>query len=141
MLDRHAPLPWTFTPNSWRETTIYDAEGLPVCLFDLLNWPVTEDNQEELMKAQAELAVYIVKAVNEYSKLQDKIEAPDGKEYRSWVYQLVAEKDKLVEALQAISGGSFQDAGIFAVKGEWQKFANSLQAIATHAIEQTAGAA
>ena len=65
---RHSPRPWTSTANSWQYTTIYDADGRPVCRLDLEDWGVTEDNQESLEKEQAEIAELILSAVNRSAK-------------------------------------------------------------------------
>ena len=69
-MSKHAPLPWTFTANSWQYTTVYDADNLPVCELDLENWPVTEENQDAFEKEQAKLAAFIVKAVNSHDELK-----------------------------------------------------------------------
>lgn len=54
-------------------------------------------------------AALIVKCVNEYEPLQDKIEAPDGKEYRSWCFELIALNAELVEALKAALKSRIED--------------------------------
>lgn len=59
-----APIPWTLTKNSWRYTTIFDAEGTPICRLDLEDWSVTEGNQATLEKVQAQIARRIIDAVN-----------------------------------------------------------------------------
>ena len=62
----NAPTPWHAVANSWQYTTIYDADGLPVCRFDLEDWPVTEENQQEFEKAQAALVARVIEAVNSH---------------------------------------------------------------------------
>jgi hypothetical protein len=61
---KEAPLPWTFTANSWQYTTIYDGNGDAICRLDLEDLGVTEDNQDTLEKVQAKIAALIVAAVN-----------------------------------------------------------------------------
>lgn len=61
---KDAPLPWTATANSWQYTTIYDANGIPICRLDLEDWGVTEENQDALEALQIKVAVLIVSAVN-----------------------------------------------------------------------------
>jgi len=63
-MTKQAPLPWTLTQNSWQYTTIYDAEGKPICRLDLEDWSVTEDNQDALEAVQTQIARRIVDAVN-----------------------------------------------------------------------------
>lgn len=62
---KEAPLPWTFTANSWQYTTIYDGNGDAICRLDLEDWGVTEDNQDDLEKVQAKVATLIIEAVNQ----------------------------------------------------------------------------
>lgn len=69
----HAPLPWTSVANSWQYATIYDADNLPVCRFDLEDWPVTEDNQDQFEKAQAEVVALVVDAVNSHATLKARV--------------------------------------------------------------------
>jgi hypothetical protein len=64
---KQAPTPWTFVQNSWQYTTIYDAEGNPICRLDLEDWSVTEDNQDALEAVQTQIARRIVDAVNSRS--------------------------------------------------------------------------
>jgi hypothetical protein len=61
---RECPTPWKFVQNSWQYTTIYDANGNHVCQLDLEDWGVTEENQDELEKAQEIVAHRIIDAVN-----------------------------------------------------------------------------
>jgi hypothetical protein len=61
---KQAPTPWTLVQNSWRYTTIYDAEGHTICRLDLEDWSVTERNQNELEAVQMQIARRIVDAVN-----------------------------------------------------------------------------
>lgn len=63
-MTKQAPLPWTLTQNSWQYTTIYDAEGNPICRLDLEDWSVTEDNQDALEAVQTQIARRIIDAVN-----------------------------------------------------------------------------
>ena len=74
----HAPLPWTSVANSWQYTSIYDADNLPVCRFDLEDWPVTEDNQDAFEKAQAEVVALVVEAVNSHAAIKARIEELEG---------------------------------------------------------------
>ena len=62
---KDAPLPWTFTANSWQYTTIYDATGEAICRLDLEDWDVNEENQYDLEQRQEMIATLIVKAVNQ----------------------------------------------------------------------------
>lgn len=57
-------LPCRYVANSWQYTTIYDADNVPLCRFDLEDWDVTEENQDELERKQAELAELIVSFLN-----------------------------------------------------------------------------
>lgn len=59
---KHTPGPWNVTANSWQYTTIYAADGTPICRLDLEDWDVTEDNQGDLEKVQASVAAMIVAA-------------------------------------------------------------------------------
>lgn len=61
---KDVPLPWSITANSWQYTTIYDANGTPICRLDLEDWGVTESNQDALETLQAKVAHLIVSAVN-----------------------------------------------------------------------------
>ncbi len=72
---KQAPLPWTLTQNSWQYTTIYAADGAPICRLDLEDWSVTEDNQDLLEKVQSQIAERIVKAVNNHDALLKALEA------------------------------------------------------------------
>jgi len=72
------PLPWHSVKNSWQYTTIYDANSNHVCRFDLEDWPVTEENQDELEKRQAELVALIVEAVNSHEALKARIQEQDA---------------------------------------------------------------
>lgn len=56
--------PWKLVKNSWQYTTIYDSDGNTVCRFDLEDWDVTEETQEELEAEQEQLAQRIIDAVN-----------------------------------------------------------------------------
>ncbi len=53
---------WKVVGNSWQYTTIYGADGAPICRMDLEDWGVTEDNQEELEEKQATIARLIAAA-------------------------------------------------------------------------------
>lgn len=59
---KHTPGPWTMTGNSWQCTTVYDSDGNRVCLLDLEDWGVTEDNQVDLEREQERVALLIAAA-------------------------------------------------------------------------------
>lgn len=69
-----APLPWTMTQNSWQYTTIYDANRSPICQFDLEDWHVTEENQDDLEKVQAKVANLIIASVNNHLPMMKSLE-------------------------------------------------------------------
>lgn len=48
---------WNVVGNSWQYTSIYGADGKRLFLMDLEDWGVDEDNQEEMEKKQAEIAL------------------------------------------------------------------------------------
>lgn len=62
MSAKHTPGPWTHKGNSWQYTTVYDANNRAVCLLDLEDWGVTEDNQADLERQQEEVARLIAAA-------------------------------------------------------------------------------
>lgn len=66
-------LPWHSFDNSWQHTTISDANDVPVVCFDLEDWAVTEETQDALEKRQAELAAFIVRAVNNHEAMREAL--------------------------------------------------------------------
>ncbi len=54
--------PWKFVGNNWQYTTIYNANGVPICQLDLEDWGVTEENQDELEAEQTKCARLIAAA-------------------------------------------------------------------------------
>jgi len=53
---------WNIVQNSWQYTSIYGADEHRICLLDLKDWGVTEDNQDELEKQQSDIAKLIAAA-------------------------------------------------------------------------------
>lgn len=48
MTGRPTPGPWSLVAHSWRETSIYSENDTRICLLNLEDMDVTEDNQETL---------------------------------------------------------------------------------------------
>ena len=61
--------PYRIVEHSWEETSIYNANGNRVCLFNINDFGnVTEENQDELEDAMGKEIDAIVHALNNYKE-------------------------------------------------------------------------
>lgn len=63
--------PWNVVGHNWQNTTVYDADNNAMCLLDLEDWGVTEDNQDELEGKQTKVANLIGAAPDLLAALLD----------------------------------------------------------------------
>jgi hypothetical protein len=68
--------PWSMVANSRQYTTIYDCNDGTICRLDLEDWGVTEENQSELEKDQADFARLIVAAPDLAEAVRDILALP-----------------------------------------------------------------
>jgi hypothetical protein len=71
---------WSSVNNSWQYTTIYDANGVPICRLDLEDWDVNEENQAAREAEQAEVAALIVAAPGLLQVLRLLVDTLDAEE-------------------------------------------------------------
>jgi hypothetical protein len=96
---------WSVVANSWQYTTIYAADGTPICRLDLEDWGVTEDNQSALETEQAKCA-HLIAAAPDLAKALAECEAyfddradVDNGVGNSAMYMLTVVRDALARAL------------------------------------------
>lgn len=61
-------LPWQVVNHNWAETSVVDADGIPIVLLSIED-EATEETQDECEKKMADRAAYIVRACNSHEAL------------------------------------------------------------------------